>query len=62
MPGLTPDAESRFRAIFEVAGVAISLVDARGMMVECNRAMVAMIGYSAEELRQMTFRGDHPSG
>src|ERR1700733_2478618 len=53
---MTPDAESRYRTIFEAAGVAISVVDATGLMVECNPAMVRLFGYSAEELRQMSFR------
>jgi PAS domain S-box-containing protein len=52
----TPDAESRFHTIFEAAGVAIAVLDEDGVLVECNPAMLAMFGYSLEELRGMTFR------
>jgi hypothetical protein len=56
MPNLTPDAESRFRTIFEAADVAIAVLDFDGTMLESNPAMVALFGYSADELRHMSFR------
>ncbi|HEY3837280.1 MAG TPA: PAS domain S-box protein [Bryobacteraceae bacterium] len=57
-----PDAESRFRTIFESAGVAISVVAANGVIVDCNPAMVRLLGYRKDDLcRRMHFRDiTHP--
>ena len=48
------DSESRFRAIFEGAGAGIAVEDLRGRIVESNRALQQMLGYSAEELQEIT--------
>jgi diguanylate cyclase (GGDEF)-like protein/PAS domain S-box-containing protein len=48
-------SEARFRAIFRDAAIGIAVVDAQGHPVETNAAVQGMLGYSAEELRQMTF-------
>ena len=48
-------AEARFRAIFEHAGVGLSLTDLDGRFIECNRVMLESIGFSAEELRGRSF-------
>jgi PAS domain S-box-containing protein len=44
-------SEARFRAIFEGAGIGITLVDGKGRMQENNPALQELLGYSAEELR-----------
>lgn len=48
-------SEGQFRAVFESAALGIALADTKGRPVECNRRLQEMLGYSAEELRQMTF-------
>ena len=48
------DSESRFRAIFEGAGTGIAVENLAGRIVESNRALQQMLGYSAEELKQIT--------
>ena len=49
------ESEQRFRAIFEESGIGIALVDLAGRPFECNAALQAMLGYSAEELRDRAF-------
>jgi len=46
--------EVRFRALFEGTADASCLVNADGGLVEVNEAAVAMTGYTADELREMT--------
>jgi PAS domain S-box-containing protein len=41
-----------FRAMFERAVVGIALLDSQGQVLESNRALQEMLGYSAEELQQ----------
>ncbi|HWF17809.1 MAG TPA: PAS domain S-box protein [Verrucomicrobiae bacterium] len=48
------ESESRFRAIFEVAGTGIAVEDLKGRIVETNRTLQQMLGYTAEELRQLS--------
>lgn len=43
-------SESRFRAVFEDASVAIVLASPRGKILQVNPAMERMLGYTAEEL------------
>lgn len=45
----------RFRKIFEGAAIGIGLDSLTGTIVESNPALQAMLGYSREELAQMTF-------
>lgn len=47
--------EARFRAIFEHAGIGIARVDMEGKPVQVNPALQRMLGYDADELRQMVF-------
>jgi two-component system NtrC family sensor kinase len=48
-------SQARLRAIFEGAAVGVGVSDAEGQMVECNPALTAITGYSAEELLTMRF-------
>jgi PAS domain S-box-containing protein len=48
-------SEERFRTAFESAAVGMLLVDRTGKPFRVNRALVAMLGYSAEELCSVTF-------
>src|SRR5579884_1528318 len=49
------DSETRFRAIFENSGSGMALVDMQGYPVECNPALLKMLGYTTEELCRMRF-------
>jgi two-component system, cell cycle sensor histidine kinase and response regulator CckA len=52
---LLDKSEARFRGIFDEAAIGIVIVNLNGQVIESNRAMQEMIGYSAEELRKMVF-------
>ncbi len=43
-------SEERFRAIFEYAPVGISMTDLEGRILQTNRVLQALLGYTAEEL------------
>jgi PAS domain S-box-containing protein len=45
------ESEARFRAIFENAPVGISMTDLSGRLLQTNRVLQALLGYTAEELR-----------
>jgi PAS domain S-box-containing protein len=47
--------EIEFRAIFENAGIGIALLDTEGHPAKCNPALEKFLGYTQEELSQMTF-------
>jgi PAS domain S-box-containing protein len=49
------ESEARFRAMFENAGTGIALLNHEGVLLESNPALVQLLGYSAEELRQLSF-------
>ncbi|WP_160164580.1 PAS domain S-box protein [Pedosphaera parvula] len=51
---LLRNSESRFRAIFHGAGTGIAVEDLNGRIVEANRALQLMLGYTAGELQQIT--------
>ena len=54
-------AKKRFRAIFDNAGVGIDLLDAEGRIAQANQSLLNIVGYSFEELRELTFLGiTHP--
>ncbi len=58
-------SETRFRAIFQAAGIGIALADRDGTVLESNPAMIKMLGYAADELRgkslvQLTHPEDVP--
>ena len=50
------ESESRFRAVFEGAGTGIAVEDLNGRIMETNRALQQMLGYTAEELQAITRR------
>jgi PAS domain S-box-containing protein len=55
------ESESRFRTIIREAALGIALIDQQGRVIEGNPALLAMLGYAAEELRGMEFtRISHP--
>jgi len=49
------ESKSRFRTIIREAAIGIALIDKRGHVIEGNPALLAMLGYSPEELRGMDF-------
>lgn len=49
-------SEERFRAIFENAGIGITFTDQEGMLLASNPTFQRMVGYPAEELRQMSIQ------
>jgi diguanylate cyclase (GGDEF)-like protein/PAS domain S-box-containing protein len=64
--GKSPDA-ALLRSAFDDVGVGMALLDTQGRLIEANRAMRRMLGYSEEELRGMSFRdfihpGDEEAG
>ena len=48
-------SEERYRTIFEGASIGICLASKNGNPVSSNPAYAEMLGYTADELRQMTF-------
>ena len=48
------ESEERFRTLFEAAGIATALVDARGAIQIANPAFGAFLGYGVAELGGMT--------
>ena len=49
-------SEDRFQATFEQAAVGIALVAPDGTWLRVNQRLCDMVGYSAEELMEMTFQ------
>ncbi|MGA7733350.1 MAG: HD domain-containing phosphohydrolase [Chloroflexia bacterium] len=55
------ESEQRFRAVFESAAFAIAIVDKDGLVIEGNKPVQEILGYSGDELKRMTFRDvTHP--
>ena len=48
-------SEARYRAIYEGAGIGICVVDDRGQPITFNPVFEELLGYDADELRQMKF-------
>jgi PAS domain S-box-containing protein len=48
------ESEEKFRTLFESAPIGMALHDARGKYVQTNQAYQRMLGYSNEELRQLS--------
>ncbi len=48
-------SEARFKTIFEEAGIGIVIKAENGMMLECNPAFQAMVGYTGSELRERDY-------
>lgn len=56
------ESEARFRGMFEGAAIGIGLDNLQGQVIESNPALQAMLGYSREELHQMSFADfSHPA-
>ena len=53
------NSEARFRAIFEEAALGIELISLDGRILESNPAITQMLGYEADELREMTSQDVH---
>lgn len=54
-------SDARFRAIYDYGGHAVAIVDKMLGIVECNQAMLDMLGYTFEEIRAKGIRGiTHP--
>lgn len=49
------ESEERFRTIFELAPIGMDIVDSAGRPMQVNFALQEMLGYSANELRDMVF-------
>lgn len=49
------ESEAHFRTVFENAILGILLVDPQGQIIESNTALQSMLGYNAEELRQVNY-------
>ncbi|WP_306748383.1 putative bifunctional diguanylate cyclase/phosphodiesterase [Saccharothrix yanglingensis] len=43
-------SEAKFRAVFHSTAVAISVTSLDGEVIDCNEAMLAMVGFSADQL------------
>jgi PAS domain S-box-containing protein len=48
-------SESRFRAIYEQAGIGVALGDAEGRLIQVNPAYCRIVGYSPDELTGVFF-------
>jgi PAS domain S-box-containing protein len=48
-------AEERYRTIFEAAAIGTAITDLEGRLLETNRALQELLGWSGEELRGMSF-------
>ena len=44
------DAVDRYKTIFAVTSVGIGITDEQGKIVECNKALTSMLGYTEDEL------------
>ncbi|MCX5862918.1 MAG: PAS domain S-box protein [Deltaproteobacteria bacterium] len=49
------ESVEKYRAVFENATVGINLLDGQARIVDVNQALSSMLGYSVEELRELTF-------
>ena len=47
-------SEKRYRRLYETSQDGIMARDLQGRMVDCNKAYAKMLGYSNQELRNMT--------
>jgi PAS domain S-box-containing protein len=50
------ESEEKFRTLFESAPIGMALHDARGKYLQTNQAYQRMLGYTDEELRQLSVR------
>jgi PAS domain S-box-containing protein len=49
------ESEEKYRSLYDHLRDGSATVDAEGKITQCNAAFAAMLGYSAEELRHMTY-------
>ena len=54
-------AEARFRAIFEQTALGMALTALDGTHLDCNTALLDMLGITKEEFVSLPSRGIHPS-
>ncbi len=50
------ESEERFRLVFSDAAIGIALYDLDGRFIEVNPAFSEILGYTEEQLKQLTFR------
>ncbi len=50
------ESERRFRGAFENSGMGMSLLSLEGKWLKVNQVMCRILGYSSEQLRELTFR------
>lgn len=50
------NSEERFRSIFEQSSIGIMIISLRNVLLSCNQAVMAMLGYQIEELRSYEIR------
>jgi len=50
------ESEVKYRALFESSLAGVAVVNSEGRMAQTNSTMQRMLGYSADELEQLTFR------
>src|ERR1700733_724235 len=48
-------SEERWRSVYENSAIGVALTDLNGRFLAVNRAYEKMLGYNAEELRELTF-------
>mgnify|MGYP001290986293 CR=1 FL=1 len=46
-------SENKFRSVFEDSGIGMVLGDTQGRLIQVNKAMCDMLGYSQEEMLSM---------
>ncbi|RJQ63567.1 MAG: PAS domain S-box protein [Desulfobacteraceae bacterium] len=49
------ESEERFRVTFKRAGIGMAIVDLDGRIIDSNKALQKMLGFSRSELAEMTF-------
>jgi PAS domain S-box-containing protein len=49
------ESQNLFRAMFRQAAIGIGVADAQGRLIAHNEAYTSMLGYTSEELNQLTF-------
>lgn len=49
------ESQNLFRAMFRQAAIGIGVADTQGRLIAHNEAYISMLGYTSEELNQLTF-------
>jgi len=50
------EREDKFKALFDAAPIGISINNSEGRFIQVNRSFQGMLGYTEDELRNITFR------